>query len=66
MSWKSIVSRGTDTVLSYIIGVYKSDLDLANFDLLMDLRGIKELYGIDVSFIFNFEGTCLHRSPNSY
>ncbi|CAG2229856.1 XDH [Mytilus edulis] len=28
-------------------GVYKSDLDLANFDILMDLRGIKELYGID-------------------
>ncbi|CAG2214889.1 XDH [Mytilus edulis] len=29
-------------------GVYYRDLGLANFDILIDLRGIKELYGVDV------------------
>jgi hypothetical protein len=32
-------------------GVYK-ELDTANFDILMDLRGISEIYAIDVSFEF--------------
>ncbi|CAC5385055.1 XDH [Mytilus coruscus] len=29
-------------------GVYYGDLGLANFDILMDLRGIQELYSVDV------------------
>lgn len=31
------------------VGVYYMDLGLFNFEVLIDLRGISELYGVDVS-----------------